>query len=216
MDLNIDFGNLDPNNIGSWPLAARVIVIVLLCGTLLFLGYYVDTSSQLETLDGARSKEATLKEEFEKKQRKAANLDKYKAQMQEMQRTFGALLQQLPGKTEVAEILTDINRTGIQNGLEFELFKPGAENPKEFYAELPIQIRVIGDYHQFGNFVSDVAALPRIVTLHDFEISPKSAKKGERAKMVMVTTAKTYRYLEEGQQANANKKNRKGKRKGRK
>jgi type IV pilus assembly protein PilO len=216
MDLNIDFASLDPNNIGSWPLAARVIVIVLLCSTLLFLGYYLDTSSQLETLDSARSKETKLKEEFEKKQRKAANLDKYKAQMKEMQRTFGALLQQLPGKTEVAEILTDINRTGIQNGLEFELFKPGAENPKEFYAELPIEIRVIGNYHQFGNFVSGVAALPRIVTLHDFEISPQSsAKKEGEEKLIMVTTAKTYRYLdEEQQQSNKDRKQRKSKRKG--
>lgn len=216
MDLNLDFGNLDPNNIGKWPLPARVVVIATLCGILLFLGYYLDTSSQLETLDGAYSKETTLKEEFEKKQRKAANLDKYKAQMEEMQRTFGALLQQLPGKTEVAEILVDINRTGIQNGLEFEFFKPGLENPKEFYSELPIQIRVIGDYHQFGNFASGIAALPRIVTLHDFEISPRPAQKGQSTKMVMVTTAKTYRYLDEQQQSSAKKKDRKSKRKGKK
>lgn len=212
MDLKLDINNLDPNNIGSWPLAARVIVIALLCGILLFLGYYLDTSSQLETLDSAREKEESLKQEFEKKQRKAANLDKYKAQMKEMERTFGALLQQLPGETEVAEILVDINRTGIINGLEFELFKPGAENPKEFYAELPIQIRVIGDYHQFGNFVSGIAALPRIVTLHDLELAPSKADQANPGgKMILTTTAKTYRYLSDKQQSSAKKATRKRK-----
>jgi type IV pilus assembly protein PilO len=163
MDLNIDFNNLDPNNIGSWPVAARIIVIILLCAALLFAGYYFDTSDQLLTLEQAATKEKSLKQEFEKKEAKAINLDTYKAQMQEMERSFGALLQQLPGKTEVAELLVDISRIGIQSGLEFELFKPQPEIPKEFYAELPIQIRVTGKYHQFGNFASQTAALSRIV-----------------------------------------------------
>lgn len=214
MDLKLDISNLDPNNIGSWPLPLRAVVIAALCGALLFLGYYLDFSTQLETLDSERAKEETLKQEFETKQRKAANLDKYKEQMDEMERTFGALLQQLPGETEVAEILVDINRTGIINGLEFELFKPGAENQKEFYAELPIQVRVIGDYHQFGNFASGIAALPRIVTLHDLELAPVKAEQGNPGgKMVLTTTAKTYRYLTEKQQAGANKatRQRKGK-----
>jgi type IV pilus assembly protein PilO len=202
--------NLDPNNIGSWPVAARAAVIVLLSIALLFAGYYLDTSDQLLELDKAQAKEKTLKQSFEKKQAKAASLDAYKKQMIEMQRSFGALLQQLPGKTEVADLLVDISRVGIISGLEFELFKPEAEKPKGFYAELPIRIRVRGNYHQFGNFASGTAALPRIVTLHDLSISSKSKKNGDD-RMVMEATAKTYRYLEKDSTANKKKRKRRGK-----
>ncbi len=202
--------NLDPNNIGSWPLAARVIVIVLLCFALLFAGYYLDTSDQLLELETARAKEASLKQEFETKQAKAANLSAYQEQMKEMQRSFGALLQQLPGKTEVAGLLVDISRVGILSGLEFELFKPEAEIPKEFYAELPIKIRVKGSYHQFGSFASGTAALPRIVTLHNLSITSK-AKKNEDGRMIMEATAKTYRYLEKDTTADNKKRKRRGK-----
>jgi len=202
--------NLDPNNIGSWPLAARVTVIVLLCFALLFAGYYLDTSDQMLELEKARAKESNLKQEFETKQAKAANLSAYQEQMQEMQRSFGALLQQLPGKTEVAGLLVDISRIGILSGLEFELFKPEAEKPKEFYAELPIKIRVKGSYHQFGNFASGTAALPRIVTLHNLSITSKN-KKSEDDRMVMEATAKTYRYLEKDNAANNKKRKRQGK-----
>jgi type IV pilus assembly protein PilO len=202
--------NLDPNNIGSWPLAARVAVIVLLCIALLFAGYYLDTSDQIIELDTARAKETSLKQEFETKQAKAANLSAYQEQMKEMQRSFGALLQQLPGKTEVADLLVDISRVGIISGLEFELFKPEAEVPKEFYAELPIKIRVKGTFHQFGNFASGTAALPRIVTLHDLSISSKS-KKGGDDRLTMEATAKTYRYLEKDNNANTKQRKRRGK-----
>lgn len=202
--------NLDPNNIGSWPLAARGIVILLLSIALLFAGYYLDTSDQILELDTARAKEKSLKQEFETKQAKAASLDAYRAQMIEMQRSFGALLQQLPGKTEVADLLVDISRVGIVSGLEFELFKPEAEVPKEFYAELPIRIRVKGTYHQFGNFASGTAALPRIVTLHDLSISSKNKKNGD-GRMTMEATAKTYRYLEKDNTANKKKRKRRGK-----
>lgn len=204
--------NLDPNNIGSWPLAARIIVLILLSITLLFAGYYLDTSNQLEVLEKAQAKEKELKKTFETKQAKAKNLDAYKDQMKEMQRSFGALLKQLPGKTEVPGLLDDITRVGLQSGLVFELFKPEAESPKEFYAELPIAIRVKGSYHQFGNFVSGTAALPRIVTLHNFNIS--SPKKGETA-MTMEATAKTYRYLEQSEIKRPEKPT-KGKKKGKK
>ena len=188
--------NLDPNNIGNWPVAAKIIVIALLCIALLFAGYYLDTSDQLLELENAERKENDLKKEYETKQAKAINLSAYKEQMKEMERSFGALLQQLPGETEVAGVLVDISRVGIQSGLEFELFKPENESPKEFYAELPIKIRVKGNYHQFGNFASGTAALSRIVTLHDLSISKtKDANKSE-AEMVMEATAKTYRYLE--------------------
>jgi len=202
--------NLDPNNIGSWPLAARVIVILLLCIAILFAGYYLDTSDQLIELDTAEKKEASLKQDFEKKQAKAANLAAYKEQMQEMQRSFGALLQQLPGKTEVAGLLVDVSRVGIMSGLEFELFKPEAEIPKDFYAELPIKIRVKGTYHQFGNFASGIATLPRIVTLHDLTIATKG-EKGSDDRMIMEATAKTYRYLEKETVDRNKKRDRQGK-----
>ncbi|HEC20351.1 MAG TPA: pilus assembly protein PilO [Gammaproteobacteria bacterium] len=204
--------NLDPNNIGSWPLAARLIVIALLCIAILFAGYYLDTSNQLQELETAQAKEKKLKQEFEKKQAKAASLDAYKQQMVEMQRSFGALLQQLPGKTEVADLLVDISRVGIISGLEFELFKPEAERPKEFYAELPINIRVKGGYHQFGNFASGTAALPRIVTLHDFVISSQNKKNSNADdRLTMEATAKTYRYLEKDTTASKKKRKRRGK-----
>lgn len=188
--------NLDPNNIGSWPVAAKAIVLLILCGVILFAGYYLDTSAQLQTYETAQAKEASLKQTFEAKQSKAKNLDAYKAQMKEMEISFGALLQQLPGKTEVPGLLDDITRIGIQSGLVFEFFKPEAESPKEFYAELPISLRVKGTYHQFGNFVSGTAALPRIVTLHDFSISKPDKTGGG---MTMEATAKTYRYLEQSE-----------------
>ncbi|HFE31726.1 MAG TPA: pilus assembly protein PilO [Gammaproteobacteria bacterium] len=212
MNLDLDLNNLDFNNIGSWPVAARAVVIALLCATLLFLGYYLDISDQLLTLEQAEAKEKTLKAEFEKKQAKAANLDAYKEQMQEMEHTFGTLLQQLPGKTEVAEVLVDVSHVGIQTGLEFELFKPAAEIPKEFYAELPIQLRVIGTAHEFGNFVSGIAALPRIVTLHDLTITRKAKNKDDKSDLlIMSATAKTYRYLDEDEKAASNTRKRKGK-----
>ena len=201
--------NLDPNNIGSWPVAARAIVIILLCVALLFAGYYLDTSDQLLELETAENKETSLKKEFETKQAKAINLEAYKAQMLEMQRSFGALLQQLPGKTEVAELLVDISRIGIISGLEFELFKPEAETPKEFYAELPIKIRVKGSYHQFGNFASATAALSRIVTLHDLSLSSKN--KSSDGRMIMDATAKTYRYLDQEEVSSKKKRKRRGK-----
>lgn len=206
-----DLNNLDPNNIGSWPLTAKAVLMGLLCISILGAGYYLDTSDQLLTLEQARNKESTLKATFETKQAKAANLAAYRTQMEEMKRSFGTLLKQLPSKTEVAALLVDISRVGIQSGLEFELFKPEAEAPKDFYAELPIKLRMTGDYHQFGNFASGTAALPRIVTLHNFNISFK--KKKEDSDLVMEATAKTYRYLEEKeiQKQKKNKRTRRGK-----
>jgi len=211
MNLDLDLNNLDFNNIGSWPVAARAVVVALLCGALLFLGYYLDISDQLLALEQAEAKEITLKAEFEKKQAKAANLAAYKEQMEEMEHTFGTLLLQLPGKTEVAEVLVDVSHVGIQTGLEFELFKPAAEIPKEFYAELPIQLRVIGTAHEFGNFVSGIAALPRIVTLHDLTITRKAKNKDDNSdQLTMSATAKTYRYLDEDEKSASNTRKRKG------
>lgn len=201
--MNFDINNLDFQNMGSWPLPAKIVAVLVLCVAVLFAGYWFDIKDQLQVLDTARNKELDLKKVFEKKQAVAANLDAYRKQMAEMEKTFGALLLQLPSKTEIAELLVDISRVGLESGLEFELFKPQNERRKEFYAEFPIQIRVDGTYHQFGNFASGVAALPRIVTLHDFSIKPM---KGSKGKLVMEAMANTYRYLDKDEMKKTGKK----------
>lgn len=192
---------LDFNDVGGWPLPIKAAAIVLLAAAVLFGGYWLDTRNQLAALQAAQKKEASLKSTYEAKMAKAVNLDAYKAQMAEMKRSFGTMLRQLPGKTEIADLLVDITQAGLNNGLEFELFKPEKEVPAEFYAEMPIKIRVIGTYQDFGKFVSDVAALPRIVTLHDINIQPlsKGAKGGQEGELAMDATAKTYRYLDESE-----------------
>jgi len=203
-----ELNELDYQDMGSWPLLAKAIAITLLCAVILFAGYWFDTKDQQAEIERLEKKEQKLKEAFKTNARKAANLELYKQQMADMQQSFGAMLKQLPSKTEVAELLVDISQTGLASGLEFELFQPTAERPLEFYAELPIKLRVIGQYHEFGDFVSGVAALPRIVTLHNFSIKP--AKGG---KLVMEATAKTYRYLDE-EDAPKKKKKKKGKKRG--
>lgn len=210
--------DLDPNNIGNWPGALKAIVILVLCAAVLGAGYWFDTKDQLARLDEAQAKEIDLKKTFEFKQRKAANLEPLKAQLQDMKDSFGELLRLLPNKTEIEGLLVDISQSGLAAGLEFELFKPGAEKVEEFYAIQPIAIRVTGKYHEFGNFISAVAALPRIVTQHDIDISPVSkGKAGEgNDQLVMNMTAKTYRYLDEDEieaQAAAAKKSKKGRKK---
>jgi type IV pilus assembly protein PilO len=185
---------LDFNETGEWPLPIKIVAIILLASLVWGGGYYFmmkDKQAELETL--VRT-EVQLKKEFVTKQEKAWNLDAYKAQLAEMRVTFSSMLKQLPRKNEVADLLIDISRTGLINGLEFELFKPGAERPVDFYAELPIDMKVTGTYHQFAGFVSDVASLPRIVILHNLSMAPL-AKTGD--KMTMNITAKTYRYLDD-------------------
>ncbi len=191
MDLS-QLNELDIRNIASWPLPARVLVIAIIFAGVLGLGYWLDTKDQGMRLEKAEQKEQELRQAFEVKAKKAANLQAYEQQLEEMRESFGAMLRQLPNKTEVAELLVDISQTGLASGLEFELFKPQSEIPKEFYAELPISIRVKGDYHEFGNFISGVAALPRIVTVHDVAIE-QSKEQG----LTMNILAKTYRYLDE-------------------
>ncbi len=200
--------NIDYENVGSWPPVIKGLAIIILCAAVLGLGYWFDTKAQLEELDKARTKENSLKKTFETKQRKAVNLDAYKMQMKEMEESFGTMLRQLPSKTEVADLLIDITQTGLASGLEFNLFKPQSESPQEFYSELPITLKVNGSYHQFGDFVSAVAALPRIVTLHNISIA------GTESNLTMDATAKTYRYLDEEEiSQNAAKKKKKKKKK---
>lgn len=189
-----ELNELDFSEIGNWPATAKAIAVVLLCASVIGGGYWFFTKDKLLQLETLENKEPDLKATFEAKQKKAANLEAYEKQMEEMKLSFGAMLRQLPSKTEVADLLVDVSQTGLSSGLEFELFKPSSEVPADFYAELPIQMRVIGDYHQFGEFVSKVAALPRIVTLHDFSIENEGKETG---KLAMEITAKTYRYFDE-------------------
>lgn len=195
----IDINDLDFSNIANWPLPARIFAIILVAIAVLGLGYWLDIKDQQLRLDQVEQKEGELKSVFEVKARKAANLEAYEQQLEEMRQSFGAMLRQLPNKTEVADLLVDVSQTGLASGLEFDLFKPQAEIPRDFYAELPISIKVRGNYHEFGAFVSGVAALPRIVTLHDIAILPP-AKDAPIGELSMELTAKTYRYLEEDEQ----------------
>lgn len=204
---DIDLNDLDLSKIGSWPLPVKAGVVVVLCALVLALGWFLDTKGQLETLDRVQHKEADLKRTFEQKQAKAANLDAYRQQMAEMKQSFGAMLRQLPSKTEVDSLLVDISQTGLASGVQFKLFKPTAERKLEFYAEQPIDIEVTGTYHQFGDFVSGVAALPRIVTLHNLAVS---GSKG--GKLTMKLEAKTYRYLDEDELAQRKKAHKRKKR----
>ncbi len=201
MDLSklneIDLSNIDVNDIkkiGSAPTAVKVIIIVLICLIVAGAGLFFDTKKQLEEFEKKEKEEASLRTTFDEKQSKAANLEAYSQQLDEMKKSFGALLRQLPNKTEIESLLTDISQTGIASGLEIEYFKPEGLAPKEFYAEFPIKLRVTGRYHQFGQFVSGVAALPRIVTMRN--ISIKKAK-DSAVLLEMEVTAVTYQYLDE-------------------
>jgi len=210
-----ELNNLDPNNIGNWPKPIKAFLILLLCVAVLGAGYYFDTQDQIVNLDKVTAEEQQLKDVFENKQRKAANLQPLKLQLKEMKQSFGAMLRLLPNKTEIEGLLVDISQSGLAAGLEFELFKPNAEIPAEFYAVKPINITVTGTYHQFGEFISAVAALPRIVTQHDLDISPSGAEaEAGKLKLRMNMVAKTYRYLDEEEIAQEAEKNKgKGKRK---
>jgi len=203
---DIDLNNLDFSNIGNWPVAVKIALIALVCAGAAAAGFFLDIKGQIESLERAEKQELTLKQEFENKQAKAVNLEAYKQQLKEIEESFGAMLRQLPSKTEVEGLLVDISQTGLASGIEFELFKPQGERFIEFYAELPISMQMTGTYHEFGSFVSGVAALPRIVTLHDIVISES---KGKGNRLTMNVTAKTYRYLDENELAAQKKKGKK-------
>ncbi len=193
-----DLSQLDLNNVGEWPLLIKAIAILFCCLVLGGAVFYLDTNAQVDRLEQARAKELELRKTFETKQRKAANLNAYRQQLEEMKESFGAMLRQLPDKTEVAALLVDVSQTGLAAGLEFELFQPEAEQSKEFYAELPINVRVTGHYHEFGRFISGLAALPRIVTIHNVKISSPGGERGAQdSKLLLQAQVKTYRYLDE-------------------
>ena len=202
MDLSklqeFDINDLDVNdikNIGSAPTPVKAFLIVLLCLVAGGAGIFFDTNKQLKVLESFEEKEKALRVTFDQKQSKAANLEAYSQQLEDMKQSFGALLRQLPNKTEIESLLTDISQTGIASGLEIEFFKPEGLSPKEFYAEFPIKLRVTGRYHQFGKFVSGVAALPRIVTMRDISITKPKDTTG--VQLQMEVTAVTYQYLDE-------------------
>ncbi|MCG8378847.1 MAG: type 4a pilus biogenesis protein PilO [Proteobacteria bacterium] len=193
-----DLNNLDPNNPGVWPTPVKAVVFLVVFIAILFAGWKLDITKQREALAALEQDEIEQIDILDTKQKKAANLDALKEQMKEMEQSFGDMVRQLPNKTEVAGLLIDISQTGLSAGLEFKLFRPAAESPKEFYAELPINISVVGDYHQFGEFVSGIAALPRIVTTHNITITPQGKQGGgDTPSLKMDAVAKTYRALEE-------------------
>jgi len=205
---DIDLNNLDFSNVGSWPIAVKAVLIIIVALAVLTLGYFLDIQAQQDNLARITKEEQTIKEDFELKQLKASNLDAYKAQMVEMEDSFGAMIRQLPSKTEVEDLLVDISQTGLASGIEFQLFKPLAEKHIEFYAELPITLKMTGTYHQFGAFVSGIAALPRIVTLENISIVSAGGK-GKKKALTMDVTAKTYRYLDENEVSGKRKKRKK-------
>jgi type IV pilus assembly protein PilO len=194
-----DINNLDPNNPGVWPFPVKAVVFAVVFVGIIYAGWHFDITKQREALTGLEKEEKDQIEVLDVRQKKAANLNALKEQMKEMEQNFGDMVRQLPNKTEVAGLLIDISQTGLSAGLEFKLFEPRGEAPKEFYAELPINISVVGNYHQFGEFVSGIASLPRIVTTHNIAITPiDDGKNNDGIPLLqMNAVAKTYRALEE-------------------
>jgi len=200
MSIIDDLRALDTNDPGRWPLPFRIVAVAIAFVAVLAFGiYFMVLNTDKPILDRAKQEEADLRLAFEDRQRKAANFDAYRSQLAEIERDFGAMLRQLPGKTEVPSLLVDISQTALGAGLEEKIWQPTGEIQKDFYAELPIKLRYTGSYHELGRFVSGIAALPRIVTLHDIDIKP--ADKDSTTNLTLDVTAKTYRYLDEGTEA---------------
>lgn len=193
----IDLSDLNMENIGTWPLAVKVFVWALAFALIGAGGYFGLIQSQRETLMAEQGREAELRSLYERRAREAANLEAYRSQMVEIEKNFGVLLSQLPEDTEVPGLLDDISNVGVSNGLVLDFIGLNAEQRKEFYVELPIKIKVSGSYHDFGAFVSGVAALPRIVTLHDFTVKSDRGKRNQDGTLNMEILAKTYRYKDE-------------------
>lgn len=205
----ISLKELDFNNIGAWPQQAKLGFCALVALLIIGLAWYLFVSDKRTELEGLERQEADLRAEFETKQGRAANLDLLKQQLAQMEQQLQQMLRQLPSKTEMPDLIVDISQTALATGIANELFQPGPEEPKEFYAEKPIALRMVGTYHQFGNFVSGVASLPRVVimTMHDISLKPRAGKDGKDATITpdgaleLAGTVKTYRYLDEEEMA---------------
>ena len=190
-----DFRNLNPKDVGAWPIAPRVAVLLGLFVAILLAGWWFVWNDELDVLAARQQDELKLRDEYVAKKTQAVNLDLYTQQLSEIDRSFGALLKQLPNKSEVESLLVEINQSGMGRGLQFDLFRPGQEVSKDFYAELPIDVRLTGSYHDFGAFAGDIGALSRIVTLNNISISVNpQAKDGS---LVMDAVTKTFRYLDD-------------------
>lgn len=187
-----DFRDLNPNDPGAWPLAPKLAILAGLLVLLVAAGWWFLWSDQLLELESKQKEELTLKQQYLDKKRQAVNLDLYIEQLAEIDRSFGALLKQLPNKSEVEALLIEVNQAGLGRGLQFDLFRPGGEQVKEFYAELPIAVKINGGYHDFGAFAADIAKLPRIVTLNNIAIVP-----GKDGVLTLDATTKTFRYLDQ-------------------
>ena len=198
MNIVEELQSLDINDVGRWPVVFRAALIVLVFSAVLGLGiYWTIIQDKAPQLSRAQEDEQNIRVTFENKQRKAANYDAYKRQLSQIEQSFGTMLRQLPGETEIPSLIVDISQTGLAAGLQEKLFQPQPEIPKDFYAEKPIKIRLSGSYHEMANFVSGIASLPRIVTLHDISITPEAQDSFDR--LSLEVTAKTYRYLDEAE-----------------
>ena len=196
MNVVEELRSLDVNDVGRWPLVFRAAVIAIVFVLVVAAGiWFTIVKDKAPQLQRAEADEQSLRVSFENKQRKAANYDAYKAQLAQIEQQFGTMLRQLPGETEIPSLIVDISQTGLASGLQEKLFQPQPEIPKDFYAEKPIKIRLTGGYHEIANFVSGVAALPRIVTLHNINITPESQDSYDD--LSLEVTAQTYRYMDE-------------------
>ncbi|MBS1158175.1 MAG: Pilus assembly protein, PilO [Proteobacteria bacterium] len=196
-----DFRYMNPNDPGAWPLVPKITILLGLLIALLLGGWWFIWADQLSELESKQKEEETLRQQYLEKKRQAVNLDLYTQQLAEIDRSFGALLKQLPDKSEVDALLVEINQAGLGRGLQFELFRPGAEVIKDFYAELPIAVKINGTYHDFGAFAADIAKLPRIVTLNNISIAPLR----DSGVLTLDATTKTFRYLDEEEVAKKKK-----------
>jgi type IV pilus assembly protein PilO len=200
-----DIRNLDRNNVGGWPRGVKIFFASIIVIVILFFGWYWHISGQQDELDAAQRKEVDLKKEFSDKQAKAVNLEAYRKQLDDMKEMLQTMLRQLPSKTEMPDLLNDISDAALGSGIETELFQPGAEAMKDFYAEKPIQLKMLGTYHQFGSFISSVAALPRVVilTMHDVSLRPvkTTGPPAAAGQLSLEGTVKTYRYLDDDEAA---------------
>lgn len=201
--------DLDFNNIGGWPQQAKIVFCALVGLFIVAMAWFVLVKGKSEELEGLEQKEVQLRKDFEKEQGRAVNLEPLKQQLAQMEQVLQQMLRQLPSKTEMPDLIIDISQTALSSGLNNELFQPGPESPKEFYAEKPIALRMVGSYHQFGAFVSGVASLPRVVilTMHDINLKPKDPKSGisARGALELSGTVKTYRYLDDEEMAEQEK-----------